>query len=209
MKKTIIIFGNDNSINDFDFEYLKRLNDVVSIGINRVWMKTSELDYLFFLDSPILEELDEYKIKLTKTKLYTTNYLRRSITKSKKTNLLKTFSIHCYSKRIIRIGRTPNSVIQCVQLFNDHVFKEYECCFYVYGVSLDSSIPHFWWENKNIKNKTSEKWNEKRFNFNLESFKILKKKHYNIISLSKNSRLNQIFDFVDVNTFIKNYCELS
>ena len=71
-KLKVLVLGNDPQINDIDFSRLNK--NVVTLGINRIWLKHIP-DYFFFNDYEIAQELNNNPEVLAKIQTECTVFL--------------------------------------------------------------------------------------------------------------------------------------
>jgi len=203
-KKRVLILGNDKTLNDL--KNVKFKDDVVIVGINRAH-EIIKTNYTFFSDFVIFNEIykkengDLKKIK--EYNLVASNWINRhgkNVTKKwEQQNLIK---IHNRQNE----QAFPDSVTFGIEYFNN-LFKG-NVTFFVYGVSLQyDKIENHFWTNKISNNRDpvqlTKAWCEPRYKKTYENFNKLKKENINIISVSKNSKINKLFKYQDINDLIK------
>ena len=115
MKKTrVLVLGNDPQINQIAFDKLAL--DVITIGVNRIWLKHIP-NYFFFNDYDIVEDLDaapEIRANLIqKSSIFASDWLRPS---AKKRNA----NIPSWVKVFERANKLqfPDSVSTGLQIFS-------------------------------------------------------------------------------------------
>lgn len=207
--KHIFIFGNDDSINNFDFTIFKK-NNIITAGVNRIWKKYKP-DYIYFSDKPIQEGLKKEKIEMKDTILLISNYTKRKtkvpFDQKFLENTFKSIEHHKYD-----FSKLPfvfnDSVTHLIYQLKKFVFSEYYCIFYICGVSLIwKKRHHFWVGDKTVKDELPKSYFISRFNKIFTNMCILKKMMDNgefyMYNCNLESRLNKILDYIDVNEAIK------
>jgi len=198
-----LIIGNDKSLNDLNPENIPE--KYITVGINRSWLKLYT-DYLFFNDIDILKELIYHKINLEKMHLLSSDWLCRKDLSKENLEFIESYKkyIDIYKRK--DLGAFPDSVTTAIKTLNDHIFEGEKNHFYIYGVSLryDNEKNHFWSDNineffiLNNKDKNAE-WYNKRFAIIKSVLQKMKRQGYNITSVTKNSILNTIFPYKNLN----------
>lgn len=196
-RKHVLILGNDKTLN-----YLKyaEFNDgVIIVGINRAH-EIVKTDYTFFGDNPIFDEIYEKEDgnmeQILKYNLVTSDWIYKDDTEHEMKQWVDDGVIRMHTRE--RKNSFPDSVTIGLEYFN-RLF-EGNVTFYVYGVSLryDEKENHFWTKHKG-KKEPGKDWSEPRFNRILRNFRKLKAEGtYDIVSVSKDSRINDIFEYQDV-----------
>jgi hypothetical protein len=194
----ILVIGNDPTVNEIDFS---KINDeVITLGTNRIWLKLTP-DFLFFHDVKIFKEIEnneESFIDLKKnTNIITSDWLKINCRKSK-------VQFPNYAKLYHRPDR--HKFVDCVstsiEIMDRYILsKRRPVTYYVAGVSLKWSNPsHFWKTHRKngIGNNGNRSWYEPRFNRMYRNFEMLKKKGFNIISVTPGSRLNKLFRYESI-----------
>ncbi len=197
-EKHILIFGNDYTINDLDFNLVEK-SDLITAGVNRIW-KVYNCDYLYFLDAPIMTEILKTDVDLRPSKLMTVSCRYTYKNKKKWSQLGKRSNglINCIKYDTIN---WPNSVNALIPALNFRVFRNYECFFYIYGVSLkwNEDKHHFWvGDEAVVSHSHTKEFYEERFGKFLKGLEYLSTRGINMVSCSKDSRLNEFFDYVDI-----------
>lgn len=201
--EVVFIFGNDASIENISFDeidILRKNNKIITAGVNRIWLKHLP-DYFFFMDHPIPQEL--YKALNNKKISYDQINNMNIITSShniRKSDDYMNF-INEFDCKLYKLNKL-NSVNNLIwYMYHENPNR----IFYINGVSLQWNEKHHFWCNKKYSeygNNKSEFWTMKRFNKSLEIFKDMYNNGIKMISLTRNSRLNNIIPYQDYNTVI-------
>lgn len=198
----ILVLGNDPQINRINFDLLSP--DVITIGVNRIWLKHIP-NYFFFTDIPILRELalqDEILKELkTRSIWYSSDWIKQIFRRSRET---VPFWIKVYQRRR-GIKTLPDSVTSAIQIFHQEQLIKPPYTFYLAGVSLNWQEPsHFWQElNYQSNHSPTQQWYAPRFDKIYSNFEILKQIGLNMISVNPNSRLNNLLRYENVRTLYK------
>ena len=202
MKLDILILGNSSDINDFNFDLLKnKRSNLIVAGVNRIWLKYIP-DFLYFSDHIILKELEQSTNIVNNTNILTTSYIYRGniyYNNNDLINTLKQYKVSVFPK----INGYCDSVSWLIRLLKYNIYKNYDCTFYVFGVTLNIQNlyqkKHFYkgFINLNIQNY------DRLFKRAMNNFLQLKKEKTNIISLTPNSKLNNHFNYIELNDFYK------
>jgi hypothetical protein len=202
-KLKVLVLGNDPQINDIEFDRLDK--NIITLGINRIWLKYIP-DYFFFNDYEIAQELLLNQEELAKIKsnsfTFSSDWL---VTRSKRNG--KTIPNWISTYRRPNQSRFADSVTTAIELFRTNFHKNTNITFYVAGVSLRWRNPsHFWKElDYSGLNRHGEDWYAPRFEKILDNFKYLKKLKYDIISVNPDSNLNKVFRYENIeNLYSKN-----
>ena len=205
-KNRVLILGNGPQINDIDFSSLD--SDVITIGVNRIWLKHYP-DFFFFHDYAILHELNQDENRISKIKL--------------------TQSSHCYSSEWIKKtvrgpipswlrvypmpfrSSFPDSVTNAVNIYRNVHLKQFpisDYTFYFAGVSLNWTDPSHFWKignsSKKFNNNHSKKWYDARFSHIYENFIKMKSLGYKMISVTPGSRLNKLMRYESIGNLYSN-----
>lgn len=196
----IFIFGNDHTINNVDFEYIKSLN-VITAGVNRIWLKYHP-DYLFFLDNEIIHELLQTKLIFPKTKILTTGYSmgNRQSYPFNVDKILNKFSswYHTNNNYVKELG-LDGSIPNLIQILSEKVYPGENLMFFIFGTSLiwNENKSHFWKNETRTLNNLPADYYKPRFKKQLRS--IMKVNKNNIYSTQEESLLNSYFPYIDLN----------
>lgn len=188
----VLVLGNDPQINDIDFSRLSP--DIVTLGVNRIWLKHIP-NYFFFNDREILMELEKFpevvKALTSKSRCYSSDWLLFPKTQ----RLIVPSWLKIYPR--FKSKGFPDSITTALSLFRTQYLKGHDAIFYVAGVSLRWSNPsHFWKELEyDSLNRHGEDWYGYRFNLMLENFKNLSIPRHKIISVHPNSLLNKHYRY--------------
>jgi hypothetical protein len=197
-KNRVLVLGNGPQINDIDFGRLDQ--DIITIGVNRIWVKHYP-DFFFFHDYGILHELNRDENEISKIKLtqsshcYSSEWIKKTILGPVPSWL----RVHPMSDR----SAFPDSVSNAVRIFRDNHIRhspssDYQ--FYFAGVNLRWTDPsHFWKsENHNFTNKHDRKWYDVRFDRTYGNFEKMKRLDYKMISVTPGSRLNKLMRYESI-----------
>lgn len=197
MKKLkVLVLGNDPQINDIDFSRLNK--NVITLGINRIWLKHIP-NYFFFNDPEILQELNNNPEVLAKIQtectVFSSDWLMTQLKRRNKT-VPNWISTHNRPNQ----SRFADSVTTAIELFRANFQNTSNITFYVAGVSLRWQEPsHFWkYADYASLNNHGKEWYTPRFEKILDSFKYLKNLKYNIVSVHPESNLNKLFRFENI-----------
>jgi len=197
-KNRVLVLGNGPQINDIDFGRLDR--DIITIGVNRIWVKHIP-DYFFFNDHVVLRELnrsENERIKnnlIQNSKCYTSEWIKRDF-KERLPNWLRVYPMSDRSG-------FPDSVSNAVRIFRDNHLRglpisDYQ--FYFAGINLMWTNPsHFWKSESNtFLNQHDKKWYDIRFNLMYKNFEKMKRLDYKMISVTPGSRLNKLMRYESI-----------
>ena len=194
----ILLLGDYKSIKQVNFNKIP--NDVITVGLDRSWI-LYKTDY-YYTDSVFnLIELKTHKSnKINEFRIVGSDALLQSAKSSKRFNVLKDL---LKLKNLTINNRTiPMNYIDdvsgAIDVFSNHIFKNYECTFYIAGLNLEYKGPGqtFIWEGTKVKPikefnvDTLHTYNTNIFN----NIIGLKDSGYNIISIMNKSRLNSVID---------------
>ena len=189
----VLFLGNSPAINDIDFDRIDP--NITIVGTNRAWLKVIP-DYLFFHDVKIFKELDANPDRFNelkhKCKFISSDWLTTQCNKLKTT-------VPAYTKVYPRPDR--HKFVDCVttamEIYDRRISKT-KNVYYIAGVSLTWSEPsHFWKKDQlnGIGNDLDENWYEPRFKKIYANIENLKRKRFNIISVSPKSRINKTLKY--------------
>ena len=198
-KTRVLLLGNDPQINSIEFDRLAP--DVVTLGLNRIWLKHIP-NYLFFNDFHILKELEnlpEIRSNLIQNStVYSSDWLYHTVNKKSVPPWVK---VH---NRINR-SRFPDSATTALSLFTQMYSNRQSITYYIAGVSLLWQEPsHFWKElDYSSLNQYDRTWYSTRFLKMFENFRILKNTGISAVSVHPASALNKIFRYESIDTLYK------
>ena len=200
MEIKVLVLGNDPQINLIDFNRLD--TNIITIGINRIWLKYYP-NYLFFNDYDIIKELKNNPEHLanvrSKSTIFSSDWLFRS-----KKDIPKWVSVYNRPSRIMQ--NFPDSATTAISLFKNNYYKEYSFVFYIAGISLTWKEPSHFWKELNYKslNTCDSTWYNARFQLILNNFKKLKDANTKMISVTPESMLNKLlrYECID-NLYVK------
>lgn len=197
MKKTkVLVLGNDPQINDIEFDRLG--SNIITLGVNRIWLKHIPT-YYFFNDPEIIDELSEHPEKLVELKMNSTSFSSdwlRSRCRHIRKNIPFWTQVYDRSSKYY----FPDSVTTAIELFSKRYLQKTEITFYIAGVSLNWQEPSHFWKDLDYSSRNSHgpNWYLPRFEKIYDNFKRLQDRKYNIISASPNSRLNKLFRYENI-----------
>lgn len=189
----VLVLGNDPQINEIRFDKLAK--DIVTIGVNRIWLKHTP-DFYFFHDPEILIELlanDEAVQRLRdRSVIYASDWLIHQATRR---GIVVPSWVAVYPR--ITKAAFPDSVTTAIHLFVRNFPTSVIRTFYIAGVSLKWQTPSHFWKVKptGVGNTNGPDWYTPRFDKTLENFKRLKRLGSPIVSVNPNSRLNSSFRY--------------
>ena len=210
--KRILILGNDNSINNIDFDKVKS-SSIITAGVNRIHFKYMP-NYFFFIDITILKELMQADVRRPKkSKWISCQYIRRFIEREKVNGSIYILLNSYLSDNQVRVFPNPktisgiSSVSWLIATLKEYIYPKDEVVFYIAGVSLkyNKDKHHFWCNDEMINRITTDyddEWYKIRFNRQYKHFVGLIKK-YNVISVTKGSRLNELVPYRDLNDILE------
>ncbi len=199
-----LILGNDPSINNLNNDLIEKNaknSKLITVGINRSWRRLNT-DILYFLDGDALKEL-EMNNKKNNNSFWVTSEFIFSNPESIINYYEHKLFIECNNLYILKNPKEQlrkSSVIWIIYYLN-LMFSNYNCIFYLYGMSLNIEQGHFWINDKNIiENKIKDqKLLQNFFNSQLLGIKILFNNFkFNLISISKNSKLNEFLPYQEI-----------
>jgi hypothetical protein len=199
-KVKVLVLGNDPQINSIEFDKLHP--QIITLGVNRIWLKYIP-NYFFFNDIDIIRELsrrpeDTAKL-IQKSTIFSSDWLTRD---GKFKDIIPSW-VKIYHRPSIH--QLPDSITTGLQLFSKHYIPSSECTFYIAGVSLMWQEPsHFWKDfDYTAENKMDAEWYTPRFTAMLDNFKKLKRLNYDIVSVNPKSALNKYFRYENIGNLYK------
>ena len=197
-KNRVLVLGNGPQINDIDFNRLDP--DIVTIGVNRIWLKYIP-DYFYFHDYPILRELNDRNNEITKIKLvdssecYSSEWLKRSI-QGPIPSWLRLYPMQNRSA-------FPDSITNACLIYRNNQIRRSshsDLIFYFAGVNLNWTNPSHFWKRDNFQssNKLGRKHYELRFDKIFDNFKYMRDQNINMVSVTPGSRLNKIMRYENI-----------
>jgi hypothetical protein len=200
-KTKVLVLGNDPQINQIEFDKLPK--NIITLGVNRIWLKHIP-NYFFFNDCDIIEELEEVPetlIQLQMTsKIFSSDWLKPQV-KKRKRNIPKWTTVFPRAQP----SRFPDSVTTAIHLFSTNYIPLDQCTFYIAGVSLIWQNPsHFWKELDHTSlNSNGPTWYLPRFDRISANFKYLKSVGFEMISVNPNSQLNKMMRYENIGNLYK------
>lgn len=193
MKKTkVLVLGNSPQINQIDFNLLQK--DVITLGVNRIWLKHIP-NYFFFHDIQIYRELSQHPESLAKLIQNSTIFSSDWLKKNKHPDIPKWTSI--YTRVKCNPRDFPDSVTSAIQIFAKNIMPSSHLTFYIAATPLAWEQPsHFWKELEySSLNENEKEWYDRRFPLMEQNFRSLRNAKYDIISVTPTSVLNKIFRY--------------
>jgi hypothetical protein len=195
-KSRVLVLGNDPQINEIEFDRLAP--DVITLGVNRIWLKHIP-NYLFFNDWVIIDELNEnpeiLKEITQKTQVFSSDWLVQS-------DKRRLASVPSWVRVYFRDNPFvfPDSVSTALRLFTRHIKSSQDCVFYIAGVSLKWKEPSHFWKELNYpgKNSHGEEWYSSRFLKMENNLKALKNSGNYLVSVNPESRLNKFIRYTNI-----------
>jgi hypothetical protein len=187
----VLVLGNDPNINSIDFSKLDP--SVITLGVNRIWLKHIPT-YFFFNDIQIATELQAQPEILAQLKeksiCYSSDWLAVNNPKLTPPNWTT-----IYNRPEPR--SFPDSVSTAVSIFNTQFLQNKDITFYIAGVSLRWMEPsHFWkMENYESLNKHNQDWYNPRFAAILRNIARMRATGTKMISVTPNSMLNKVMRY--------------
>lgn len=195
MEKKILVLGNDPQINKINFASLRP--DIITLGINRIWLKHIP-NHLFFHDFHIVLELMRNPETLAQLQANTNIFSSTWLYKKNKNMSAPSWITNVYQPPAR--NNFMDSATNAIQLFSNNFSEGRPLKFYLAGISLMWQQPsHFWKElDYESMNHAGEGWYSPRFELMLNNFKRLKSLKYNIVSVNPNSALNKVFRYENI-----------
>lgn len=201
MKKVkVLVLGNSTQINRIDFDKLDP--SIITIGVNRIWLKYFPT-YLYFNDYPIVSEL--LKSPEILAKLQTSSTIVSSDCLFRAMNPIPQWvAIH---QRCSSTSKSfPDSISNAISIISKEYLNHLDCTFYIAGVPLKWSEPsHFWKElAHDSSNKYTESWYAPRFRMMYNNINRLKNNGYKFVSVTPDSMLNTLIRYENIeNLYVK------
>ena len=195
-KTRVLVLGNDPQINQISFD--KLAPDVITFGVNRIWLKHIP-NYFFFHDYDIVEELEvapEIRSKLIqKSNIFASDWLRPAA-KKRNANIPSWVKVFERSNKL----QFPDSISTGLQIFSREHRPQSDCIFYIAGVSLTWQEPsHFWKTAEHTtRNNHGDDWYTPRFDKMINNFRRLKGLGYTMVSVNPNSALNKFIRYENI-----------
>jgi hypothetical protein len=190
----ILVLGNDPQINDIEFDRLAP--DVITLGVNRIWLKHIPT-YYFFNDYDILQELCQHQERLLSiqlnSKCFSSDWLAQQ---ARKAGLRVPGWVSIHSRGAKK--RFPDSVSTSIRLFLQYYLPGTPKTFYVAGDSLKWKEPRKA-DEYTARNRHGEEWYRPRFERMYDNFKSLRDVGTKLVSVNPDSRLNGLFRYESIN----------
>jgi hypothetical protein len=204
----ILVLGNDPQINDIEFDRLAP--DVITLGVNRIWLKHIPT-YYFFNDYDILQELCQHQERLlsiqSNSKCFSSDWLAQQARKAQ----LRVPGWVTVHPRGAKKG-FPDSASTAIHLFLQCYLPGTPKTFYLAGISLKWKEPsHFWKVDEyDARNRHGEEWYRPRFERMYDNFKSLRDVGTKMVSVHPDSRLNSILRYENIsNLYAKSTRDLN
>jgi hypothetical protein len=197
-KARVLLLGNSPQINEIQFDRIA--DDVITLGLNRIWLKYIP-KYFFFHDLIISNELSRHPETLAKLIQNSTIFSSQWIRKNKN-NLIPNWT-QVYPMPPAR--QFPDSASLSIQILSKNILKSKNITFYTAGIPLLWQEPsHFWKEiNYSASAAGDKQWYDTRFPRMVQNFRVLKNLGYDIVSVTPNSALNKIFRYESIDNLYK------
>lgn len=194
-KQKVLVLGNSNFINYIEFNKLQP--NILTFGVNRIWLKYFP-NYFFFQDKPILTELNSDIISRSKLVAKSVCFTSDLISNS---NIILPNWLRKYPRQNRR--PFPDSITTGLSILSNKILpnKLNDYTFYIAGVSLKWEEPsHFWKEIKGCENLNTNDRNhyDIRFAKMMDNFKRLKAHGFNMVSVTPDSNLNKIMRYENI-----------
>ena len=196
----VIVFGNDKNLLNININNMP--TGYKTIGINRSWLHM-HTDYLFFNDMSILIELirsGKHENDLKHMDLIASDWLIETAKRNNQFHILKPYMRKNIVRIFDRVDRTkfPDSVTTALEIFNKYIYQSTDVNYFIAATSLtyDDKKNHFWSNDYSAVNSYDKKWYDEKFPLILNNFNELKKQDYKIYSVSKDSKINDVFEYI-------------
>lgn len=200
IKRNVLILGNDKNLDEITQDNLP--DGFITIGINRSFLKV-KTDFLFFNDIEIFQELIRHGYDFNKTKVISSDWLHWTSKRCGKYRMLRPYLNPGKIKVFSRINtlKYPDSVTTAIDIFNKYIYNDsstYDTTYYIAGTSLtyDKKQNHFWTGKYGTFNNKNEEWYVLRFEKTYDNFKKLKNSGVKIVSVTPNSKINNLFQYI-------------
>jgi hypothetical protein len=186
----VLVLGNDPFINHIAFDKIHP--NVITLGVNRIWLKHIP-DYFFFNDVPIITELNKNPGTLNQLKkksfCFSSDWLG-----FKNPSVIPDWT--AVYPRLYPTG-LPDAVTTAISIFSKDLIVGKDITFYIAGVSLRWQEPSHFWKTLpyDSLNKHGEDWYAPRFEAVLKNFNRLKSSGIKMVSVTPNSALNKIMRY--------------
>lgn len=198
-KKKVLVLGNGPQISNIKFDKLDP--NIITLGINRIWLKHYP-NYFFFHDYEILKELNNepiHKVKLRSiSKSFSSDWIDRSGKDSPS-----------WVTKYSRLNRRnfPDSITTSIPILIHRILSESpsNVQLYLAGVNLKWTNPSHFWKSSDFDslNKHNKEWYSIRFQKMLHNFKQLRTLGYNMVSVTPDSNLNKIMRYINISNLYK------
>lgn len=200
--KNIFVFGNSAHLKDIDVERFKKLSqskDIITAGVNRIY-KMFQPDYYFFMDGIVLKELRDNNIQREENSkwmypsfLYTNPDMLTDREEFK--DYVEDHDIEELTVDFVSELKRKSSIYWLIYYLQEYVFPDDLCKFYFLGVTLNTKgrNHYFYPELPRVNTRELNKQYESQF----QAIKELFDKGYKMISMTKESRLNDFMPYIE------------
>lgn len=199
--KNIFIFGTSPYLDSIDFEKIKHSQsskDIITAGVNRIFYKFQP-DYFFFMDRDIIEELSKNSIQREEhSKWMIPKFLYENsesrVERGDFQSYIDQQKIEELNINFFEALKRKSSMLWLLYYFQEILFKDYLCKFFLIGVELKTDKGHYF----------GGKYNSNRPNLGTQyvsqqhGIKELSNLGYKIMSLTPNSKLHEFIPFIDM-----------
>lgn len=205
----IFILGNSEDIENIDLSIMN--NYGLTCGINRMYLKSANIDYLFFLDNIILTEIIKNNIDVSSVGLITSGYNnnirynQNTLRNKKFKHIISQFSQHTHIDQDVTSLNIFGSISSLIYILEKFIFTQSLNLYVICGSPLNPKAGHFWkndkYNNYKFYNTHNNKWYQTRFNYMSKSLSYLVYHHnINIINTSPNSQINKNYiPYIELN----------
>jgi hypothetical protein len=195
----VLVLGNDPNINDIDFSKLDP--SIITLGVNRIWLKHIP-HYFFFNDIQIATELQSQPNILTilkeKSVCYSSDWLKVNNPKLKPPKWTTIYPR-------LEPKSFPDSVSTAISIFDRCLLPNANITFYVAGVSLRWMEPSHFWKTDGYQslNNYDSTWYNPRFAAILRNITRMRATGTKMISVTPNSMLNKVMRYENINNLYR------
>ena len=194
--RNFLMIGNDSTLTNL--EYNKILENIVTVSVNRTWMIFMP-DIMYIIDGVIFTEIEK---KIEKKEIDYIDFKNTIIFYNFYLEEEHKYLLNRLNAYPVNIGR-DNSIYAITKLL---INLYSNAKFYFYGMRLEyfEKKNHFWDKSKDILNNRTKDWEINKLNKNFLKFKKIKNESdHEMISVMKDSRLNEIMKIDDISNIYK------
>lgn len=200
--KNIFIFGNSSHLKEIDVNKLKQLNqskNIVTAGVNRIY-KLFQPDYFFFMDGVLFKRLKEENIQREEhSKWICPSFLFSNpdmpADREEFKDYIEEQDIEELSIDFVSELKRKSSIYWLVYYLQEYVFKDQVCKFHFLGVTLNTKGRDHYFVKELPRVNTREL--NKQYESQFQALKGLYEKGYKMVSLTKDSRLNEFMPYIN------------